>query len=78
MQGDFDLSSLSTLVWAFAAFDLYDEPLLTAVAKKASRRIRHFTPEQLSRVRKEGKEGDREGRAGREDGKGPLLTAVVK
>lgn len=57
LQGDFDLSSLSTLVWAFAAFDLYDEPLLTAVAKKASRRIRHFTPEQLSRVRREEAEG---------------------
>ena len=54
-QAYFDPASLSTLAWAFAAFDLHDEPLFTAIAKKASRRIRHFSAAQMSQVRGAGR-----------------------
>ena len=51
-QALFDPPSLASLAWAFAALGLHDEALFLAISKKASRRIRHFTPEHMSRVSK--------------------------
>lgn len=49
-QAYFGPPSLATLAWAFSALDLHDEELFLAIAKKVSRRIRFFTPHQMSQV----------------------------
>jgi len=48
LQSQLDPQNLSNTVWAMATISLRDQPLLSAIARQATLKIKHFTAQPLS------------------------------